>query len=121
MDKIILKNMQFYGYHGVHVEEKKMGQRFIISVKLFLDLKNPGNSDCLNDTVSYSLVYSIVKDITENSSFNLLEALAEKICKSILNEFANIKEVLVKVKKPSVPIKGILDYAAVEIRRKRDE
>lgn len=39
MDKIILKNMQFYGFHGLFPEENKLGQRFQVDVELFTDLK----------------------------------------------------------------------------------
>jgi hypothetical protein len=30
--KIKLNEMVFYGYHGVHAEERALGQRFIVSV-----------------------------------------------------------------------------------------
>ncbi|MGB9805063.1 dihydroneopterin aldolase, partial [Desulfofundulus sp.] len=33
MDRVILKGMEFYGYHGVLPEERRMGQRFIVDVE----------------------------------------------------------------------------------------
>ena len=47
MDKILLNEMEFYGYHGVFQEENKLGQRFRVSVELHLDLKKSGQSDLL--------------------------------------------------------------------------
>ncbi len=40
MDKILMKNMSFYGYHGVMAEEKVLGQKFFIDVVLEVNL-NP--------------------------------------------------------------------------------
>ena len=79
MDKIILNNLGFYGYHGVLSEEKSLGQKFFIDVELLLDTKKAGKSDDMNQSVSYADVYDVIKDITENKKFNLIEALAENI------------------------------------------
>ena len=56
MDKIIMKNMVFYGYHGVLEEEKKLGQKFFIDAILFLPLKKAGETDNLNFSVNYGSV-----------------------------------------------------------------
>lgn len=84
MDEIIMENMAFHGYHGVLKEEKVLGQRFYVDAKLYLDLKKAGESDNLNDTVSYAEVYKIIEHIMTKEKFELLEALAHKICNEIL-------------------------------------
>ena len=81
MDKIILSNLAFYGYHGVLSEEKVLGQKFFFDIELFLDLTKAGESDYMMDSVSYADVYAVVKDICENNKFDLLEALSHKIAK----------------------------------------
>ena len=48
MDKIILSNLGFYGYHGVLEAEKVLGQKFFIDMELFLDTKEAGKTDDLN-------------------------------------------------------------------------
>lgn len=111
--------MQFYGYHGVLNQEKTIGQKYIVSVVLYLDLKDAGRSDKLEDTIDYSVIYKNIKEIVENKIYNLLEKLAEKISEELL-EIDKIKKVKIKVEKPSVPIGGILKNAAVEIRRKKN-
>lgn len=119
MDKIVLNDMIFYGYHGVLPEEKKLGQRFIVSVELFLELQAAGHSDNVADTVNYADAYLQIKDIVENSRFNLIEALAEAISDKIFQSFSMVNEINVLLKKPEAPIPGIFDFVAVEIRRKR--
>ena len=54
MDKITLKNMAFYGYHGMRPEEKSLGQRFYVDISLFLNLSEAGQSDNIHDTVNYA-------------------------------------------------------------------
>ena len=121
MDKIILSNLGFYGYHGVLEAEKTLGQKFFIDVELFLDTKEAGKNDDLTKSVSYADVYEIIKDITENKCFDLIEALAEDISQNILNKCNVVNSVVVRVKKPEAPVKGIYDYFGVEIRRDRNE
>ena len=119
MDKILLNNLGFYGYHGVLKEESVLGQKFFIDMELLLDTKEAGLTDDMNKSVSYADVYEVAKEITEKGRFNLIEALAENIAKEVLEKFNLINEVMVRVKKPEAPVNGIYDYFGVEIRRRR--
>jgi dihydroneopterin aldolase len=115
LDRIILKDISFYAFHGVLPEEKKIGQTFLVSLELFLDLKQAGESDRLEDTVSYAEVYAALKNIMEGPAHDLLESLAEKIAAALLQ--GPVKGVCVEVKKPSPPIAAQLAYVAVKIGR----
>ena len=119
MDKIILSGMVFYGFHGMSEAEQELGQRFDVDLVVQLDLKRAGESDMLDDTVSYTHLYRTVKEIVEGPSRKLLENVAETVAGKILAE-SNVASVRVTVKKPKVPMKGsVIDYAAVEIVRER--
>ncbi|MDA1097157.1 MAG: dihydroneopterin aldolase, partial [Chloroflexi bacterium] len=61
MDRIGLDAMIFYGYHGAHEEERRLGQRFVVDIELVRDLSVAGASDRLSDTTNYSDAFSIVK------------------------------------------------------------
>lgn len=121
MDKIIMHHLSFYGYHGVLEEEKRLGQKFILDIELWVDLALAGATDHVDNTVSYADVYEDVKELAENQSFHLIEALAEHISHRILEKYGKVKKVMVRVKKPEAPVKGIFDYFGVEIERSRDE
>ncbi|KAL8161035.1 hypothetical protein V2J09_012524 [Rumex salicifolius] len=56
-DKLVLRGLKFHGFHGVKPEERKLGQKFVIDVDAWLDLKAAGISDDLSDTVSYTDIY----------------------------------------------------------------
>ena len=118
-DRIILEGMEFYGFHGANPEERALGQSYVVDLEVELDLRNPGGSDRLVDTVSYSHLYRTVKLVMEGESKNLLEATAQSIADRVLTEFP-VKGVRVRVKKPRPPIRGsVIDNAAVEIYRCR--
>ncbi|HCJ4426267.1 TPA: dihydroneopterin aldolase [Listeria innocua] len=121
MDKIYLNELAFYGYHGVLQEETKLGQTFRVSLILGLSTKKAGQSDSVDDTVSYADVYETVKGIVEGTPFKLIEALAEKIASEVLTDYPLLEEITVKLIKPNPPIPGHYDSVAVEIKRKRSE
>jgi dihydroneopterin aldolase len=119
MDKIELKQMEFYGYHGVLPEENRLGQRFIIDLTVAVDLRKAGKSDQLEDSVNYAELYQICKDVAEGEPYKLIEAVAENIATQVLNQFKRIAECIVKVVKPDPPIPGHYRSVAVEIKRSR--
>lgn len=117
-DRIILHNMIFRGYHGTLAAERELGQRYEVDVELQLDLRRAIASDSLQDTVDYSRAYAIAQEEVEGRQFQLLEALAGSIAERILAEL-QITAVLVRVRKPQVPLPGVLAYSGVEIERRR--
>ncbi len=118
MDKIAIKGIKIYGYHGVMEEEKRLGQNFIVDLKMYRDLKKSGITDSLENTESYAEVYEKVKHIIKREKYDLIEALAENIADEILSKF-EIDKIKVRVKKPNAPIYGNFKYVGVEIKRKK--
>lgn len=117
MDKILLQNMMFYGYHGVYEHEREMGQRFAVDAELSLDLARAGESDDIADSLDYVAAYEAVRATVENNKFHLLEALAEHIASALLK--GQVAQVTVRVRKPGVPLPGYLDFVQVEVTRGR--
>ena len=120
-DKIILKGISFYGYHGVSKIERKKGQNFYVDIEMAMDLAEAGKTDKLSKTVDYPRVYSLVKEVQSKKKYHLMETLAENIARAVLNEFDRIKEVTVKVRKSPVTIRELMEYAEVEISRLRKQ
>uniref|UniRef100_A0A2N9I6P7 7,8-dihydroneopterin aldolase n=1 Tax=Fagus sylvatica TaxID=28930 RepID=A0A2N9I6P7_FAGSY len=106
-------------YHGVKPEERKLGQKFLVDVDAWLDLQPAGESDCLSDTVSYTDIYRIVKEVVEGPAHNLLESVAQLVASTTLTKHPQISAVRVKVGKPHVAVPGSVDYLGVEILRYR--
>lgn len=119
MDKIILKNLGFYGFHGVLEAENVLGQKFFVDIELGVSLKEAGKSDAVEDTVHYGMVYDLVKSVVEGPALNLIEAVAEKTVDEIFSHFQKVETVKMQLRKPEAPVRGVYDHFAVEIFRER--
>ena len=120
-DRIILDGMRFYGFHGVNPEERALGQEYLVDLTVEMDLGRAGQSDRLEDTISYARIYRAVRDVMEGEPRNLLEAAAQSIADRVLSDFP-VDAVSVRVKKPHPPIRGsIIESATVEIFRRRKD
>jgi len=117
--RIRLNEMVFYGYHGVHAEERKLGQRFVVSITLHTDGDKDTEIRNLEDTVDYTKVYDEVKNIMETHQFHLLETCANTIADKLLEDFPLVQRLRICIQKPSVPIQGSLKSVEVELKRKR--
>ena len=118
-DVIRLHNAVFYAYHGVLSDEQNLGGKFEVDVDLHCDLTRGALSDSLKQTVNYERVYDAIKQLVLGKKYFLIEALAETIADGLLRDFKKIDTVVVRVRKPSAPIKGVIDYVEVEIARAR--
>jgi dihydroneopterin aldolase len=120
MDRMVLRRMEFYGYHGVFPEENKLGQKFYVDLDLRLDLHKAALSDDVSDTVNYAEIHALVKQVVEGPPCKLIEALAQRIASTVLGTYTNIIEVTVSVTKPNPPFDINFDGVAVELCRRRD-
>ena len=118
-DAIFVRGMEFAGHHGVSDEERAEPQVIEVDVELHLDLRPAGSSDDLAQTVNYSTVYEMCRAQVEDNSYRLLEAIGEAIARDVLGSDERIARVIVAVRKPGVPIDGVLDHAGIRIERER--
>lgn len=117
MDKIVLKNMGFYGYHGNLASENEQGQRFFVDVTVVTDLTKAGQSDLLEDSINYVEIYNTVEAVVTGEAQKLLERVGTLIADELWNKYRGIVGLAVSVRKPAVPIPGMLDYVEITITR----
>ena len=120
MIKVRIHNMMFYGFHGYYEYEREQGQKFFFDVELKINDDDSVRSDDVNDGVDTARVYELIKEVSENRRFQLLAALGEHIADKLLARFAHVDEAMVRIRKPSVPISGPIDYVEVEVVRGRN-
>ena len=113
--------MEFEGHTGCFDFEKKDGQKFIVSMDLFVDRIKGCYTDELSDTVDYSKIYEVTKQTVTGDDGNLIEHLAQKIADAVLEADKRILKVRVNVSKPEAPVKGIFETMEVTIERNRKE
>ena len=119
VDRIRLKNITFYAHHGYYEAERELGQKFEVDIDVACQLQQAAGKDSLQETIDYRAIYQIARDTFENYKFKLIETVAERIAEQILR-LPGIYEVLIRVRKPHVPLNGLLDYVEVEINRKNN-
>ena len=111
LDKISIKGLKLFAYHGVNPEEKENGQNFIFDVDYYVNVTKACASDNVDDTVSYA---KVVK-----TKYDLIERAAQVVSDAILDEYPDIFKVEITLKKPEAPIKADFDYVGVTITRER--
>jgi dihydroneopterin aldolase len=117
MDRIELRGMAFQGRHGVRPGERAEPQEFRVDIEVEADLGQAGASDRLEDTVDYSRLRAIAREVVEGPSHQLLEALASAIAQRAL-QVERVESVAVRVAKRPASMQPI-DSAAVRIYRTR--
>lgn len=120
MDKITIKGLRVYAYHGVNDSEKEKGQPFELDITMAVDTRVAGRSDDLEDTVNYSKVSKRVTAVLLSEKNDLLERVAARVAEAVLKEFP-VVEITVLLKKPRAPIAADFDYVAVEITRRQED
>ena len=118
-DHIRLTRIGVFAYHGVHPEERRLGQRFYISLDCQLDLSPAGTTDDFNQTVCYATLAERVQEIAVSQSYRTIEGLAEAVAGMALTENPRLSAITVTVDKPGAAIAAILEGISVSITRSR--
>ena len=120
MDKIIVKDLKLFCYHGVNPEEKEDGQNFVFDIEAGVDLTKPCRTDDVDDTVSYAKIIKTVRRVAQSEKNDLLERVAQRVADELFLEFDKIETLVITLKKPEAPIKADFQYVAVTIERTRE-
>lgn len=119
MDKINIKNLEVFARHGVLPEENVLGQKFLISTSLYMDLSGAGKTDDIVKTLDYAEICRAIKSFVENNTFKLIETVAERLAAMLLTKYHPLQRVWLEVKKPWAPIVMPCETISVEIDRSR--
>lgn len=118
MDSIKIVQLEVFAYHGCEEHEKINGQKFYIDANLYTDIRTPGDSDDLEETINYATVCQFINRFMKENRFDLIEAAAEQTTRALLKEFPKIRAVDFSIYKPNAPIGLPFGNVAVSIRRK---
>jgi dihydroneopterin aldolase len=119
VDIIRISGIRSFGHHGALPEEKRLGQRFTVSVDLEVDTRPAASADDLKLTVDYAEVIRTVEGQLRGKPVYLIETLAQQIAARILGTFTVVQAVTVEVTKPFAPVAADFDAISVKIRRER--
>ncbi len=107
MDKIFLTELKVDTIIGIWEWERKIRQTVIIDLEMSADIAKAAATDSVEDTLNYKSVAKRIQSFVGDSSFQLVETLAERIAGIIREEF-DVQWVKVRVNKPGA-IRGSKD------------
>lgn len=112
--KVELIDIEFFAYHGLYEEERKVGNKYTVDVLIELEKAFEAEEVMLNETINYENIYNAVFEVMTVSEL-LLETIAQKIIKKLKNEFAEYSKIVVSVCKYNPPIGGICNKSRVTL------
>jgi len=117
MDKILITGLVATGIVGVKEPERDFPQELLLDIELEYPLNKAGESDSIEDTISYSYVAKLVRKYVQESSFYTLEALATHLVNELFKE-TPADSVRIKIEKPNFVSKT--SKVGVQIYRQRN-
>jgi FolB domain-containing protein len=116
-DQILIKDLLIRGIIGIHDWEREKKQDILINITMEADCRPAGMSDDFRDAVDYRAVTKKVLALVENSSFYLVEKLAEEIAATCLED-DRVEVARVRVEKPGAV--RFSQSVGVEVERRRE-
>jgi dihydroneopterin aldolase len=108
LDRIEVRGLRVFGYHGVLDSERQEGQEFLIDAVLWLDTAPAAATDDLSLTVNYAALADRLVAIAAGPPVRLIETLAQRLA----------REVEITLHKPQAPVGHPVHDVSVTIRRR---
>jgi len=117
MGIIEIEGMEFYAFHGHFKEERIVGNKFLVDLRMEVETDKAAESDDIEDAVNYQIAYNVVKDEMQKNSY-LLENIAQRILDTLFIKLDGIHEATVKVRKINPPMGGVIKNVSLTLTKK---
>ncbi len=111
---ILLKDLRFHAFHGVASQETRVGNTFIINLKMKVNFVEAAQTDDVALTVSYADVYSILAQEMRTPS-KLLEHVVYRLAKALFRHFDQIEALEISLEKNNPPMGADINSAGVSL------
>jgi dihydroneopterin aldolase len=88
MDIIFIRDLRVDTVIGIYDWERAIKQTLSFDLEMATDIARAAASDCIDDTLNYKAVAKRVIAFVEDSDFQLVETLAERVAELVRSEFA---------------------------------
>ncbi|MFZ5637518.1 MAG: dihydroneopterin aldolase [Pseudomonadota bacterium] len=99
MDKVFIEALEIEALIGIYDWERRIRQPLLFDIEMAFDNRRPAASDDIADTLDYKAVSKRLIEYVSQSSFGLVETLAERCAEIVLTEF-DVSHVRLKLSKP---------------------
>ena len=110
-----LHDLRFIASHGVYADEQKLKNEFAVDLSIRFDPKKDLIQK-IGDTIDYVKVYSLVKEEMQSPK-QLLEETAMNIINRLKEQFMNIEEMTISIKKLHPPIANFMGSVGVSYKK----
>ncbi len=119
MDTIFLRDLEINATIGIFEWEKRIKQKVRIDLEMGTDIAKAAASDAIEDTLDYKSISKRIIQFVEDSRYELIETMIEKVSEILINEF-NIPWVRVTISKPGA-VRGSRDVGITIERGERTD
>lgn len=100
--QVSIDDIRLFAFHGLYPEERILGNWYTLDVLVEAESK-PNFSDDIANTIDYSQIYAICKQVMAKP-VDLLETVAETIARKIRAELSKEVTILVQISKENPPM-----------------
>ncbi len=117
MDIVYIRDLRIETVIGIYDWEREIRQTVSLDLEMGTDISKAAQSDHIDDTLDYKSVAKHLIEFVENSEFQLVETMAERISEIVLNEF-NVPWMKLRLSKPGA-VTGSQDVGVIIEREKK--
>ena len=118
MDIVFINELRIETIIGIYDWERKVKQTISLDLEMGTDIGKSAVTDAIDDTLNYKAVAKRLIAFVEDSEYQLVETLAEKIAEIVLSEF-NVPWLKLTVHKPGA-VRGSRDVGVIIERGSRE-
>lgn len=111
---IYIKGVKFHAFIGVGDIEQRVGNDYVVDLRLKYPIKKAMQTDEVADTLNYAEVFEVVKSVMQQP-VKLLEHAAQNIVLALKKAFPDIEAIDLKLTKLNPPMGADCYGAGVEI------
>lgn len=110
-----IRDAQYYAYHGVKTEEKKIGGKYEIDIDLWYNATNAVLEDKVSDAINYEEALFVVSEVlVGEEQYDLIETICNEIANTLMEKFITLEKVRCVVRKYTLPIRHIVSHMEAE-------
>jgi dihydroneopterin aldolase len=111
--KVSLKGVRFFSYHGFYPEEQILGTEFILDIDTELVVYGSGGDD-ISNTVNYERLLQIASEEMKIPR-KLIETVAHSILERIRHEFLAVQEIRISISKMHPIMSAEIENSGIEL------
>ena len=115
LTRLSIVDAEYYAYHGVKPEERKLGGKYEVDLDLYYNATNAVLNDDVSDALNYEEAMFCISEIINGSdNYNLVETLCSEILSMLMDKFDELQMATVRVRKLNVPMRRVIGFIEAE-------